>query len=817
MKFYRIIFFIAIFSVTGMYAQQTGSFMKYYELTDFMHAAPGAFKYGMYGYDNPAMMSYFRGSDLMLTASDKDASLANMKRWGMFYGANDMSLGAIHLTDSGREVTDYRLSAAMGDKNFAMGIAYGWTTGDRAFFKRSSSLFNLGFLYRPNSYLSFGLHGTTSLDNDDHEYIADLSVRPIKNYPLTLFADMAAFNDKFKSLNWSAGISFEPIDGVRLNGRYFDTKKISIGVDLSLGFIGVSTHTNLSSAGVFDYNSYSVRVGNYDRTFLKSLIGLTEERENVKIWLNKPMKYQKSIFFDNSETLMDMLEMLEDLKKEEAVKAITINICGMSINREMLWELREKLLELKAAGKKIYMFADNASLDEYHFISIADKIILDPLGSISFEGYRAGKSYYKNLFDKVGVGIDELRFFKFKSAVETLARDKMSDGDREQLQKLIDDWYSITRNDICKAKSMTEAQFDSLVNQKIFYMAKECIEKKLVDTTGRWENIDEIIKKIEKNKGYTAITGAMVSMMKDEKSDLFWSEPEKIAVIYAVGECAMETGIKARELVNHVKAAATDKSIKAIVLRVDSPGGDAMASDYIAAVIKEYKDKKPIIVSQGWVAASGGYWLSMNATKILAAPLTITGSIGVISLFPYDKGLKEKLGITTTVLKTGKYSDLAWPFTLPFIGMGLPDRPLTTDERGQMESSIKSMYQDFVDRVATGRNMKSDSIGQLAQGRVWSGLEAKKIGLIDEFGGLDKAISLAKELAHIDKEENVKIIEMPIQTSINMSELLSKFTGSSVKAEDRVLSTFKFVTENSMKPLVMMPMDFWELVPEKQY
>jgi protease-4 len=287
-----------------------------------------------------------------------------------------------------------------------------------------------------------------------------------------------------------------------------------------------------------------------------------------------------------------------------------------------------------------------------------------------------------------------------------------------------------------------------------------------------------------------------------------WGEPPRIALIYALGVCAMDEGIKARSLVNDVEAAANDSRIKAIVLRVDSPGGDGMASDYIAEAMKRAKSKKPVIVSQGYVAGSGGYWLSMYADTIVAAPSTITGSIGVIGGWMYNKDLKEKLGFSTDHVQVGTHADLGFGFKLPFVGGGLPDRNLTEQERSVAERAIKTYYADFVKKVAEGRNTTSEKIEPLAQGRFYSGTEGKNVGLVDVLGGLEDAIRIARQKARISDDQEVTIVEMPRPGLFDFSGLLPRLLGVEQPApEDPLMGQLKFRLEHNGEPLPIMPLD----------
>lgn len=685
MKKYFIIIMIVILSSPLNFFGQDRRFISYYDLTDFLQASPGAFKYGLYGFINPATTTYLNDNDFLFVYSEKMKSINDGSRWGVFIGnpqTNILSmkfpssgLGLLVESDSNKTVYDFRYSWGFGDRVYNFGIGWGYSFGDVNYFNRSGIIF-IGGLYRPIKQLSVGLQRTFAFEGGDGETVAEIGIRPFGTYPLTFYADASMFDgQRIKESHWSAGISWEIIDGFRINGRYFDNKTFNIGLDLSFGSFSFASQSNFNSKNEYSYNSYHFRFGAEDRTFLDKL---ETTKQYIKLDLNGDLQYLGFLWFDKTNKFFDVLQLIDKATKDADIKGIIINSSGMNGNMEMLWEIREKLNDFKKAGKKVIIFADRLSMPYYHFCSIADKLILDPLGTISLTGYAIGRSYHKTMLENLGIGFQDLRYFKYKSAYENFERDSMSEGDREQRQKLIDDWYEFTRKEICESRNISFEQFDEIVNSNIFITANKSLELKLVDTLARWNDIDEVINNFDKK---IEIQNISVSRQSIDPEDDQWGKPPKsIAIVYALGVCDMDDGIKARKLSAYLKD-LMESNVGAIILRVDSPGGDALASDLVADVIRQNKGKKPIIVSQGAVAASGGYWLSMDADKIISSPVTITGSIGVIGGWFYDKGLSDSLGIHTDILKRGKYSDLGYPFTLPFIPIGLPNRPMTDEER----------------------------------------------------------------------------------------------------------------------------------------
>jgi len=801
---FLIVFYTQLFSQTAI--------TPYYERNDFLFASSGALKFGLYGYDNPALLTYLHQPDMLFIWSDQRANWKELKRWGLFAAIPKIGFGTIHEQLPIGHYADYRLSISTGDRDLGLGIGYGWTRTKVLQLEKSDILI-LGTLYRPARFLSAGITLTEALNTRGYEIAGDIAIRPLGNEKIALFADYAVH--RTSQLNkdmWSAGIVTEFLPGVRITGRYFNTDAFSVGLQFSLGRIELQTQAHYNPSHKYDYNVYGIRFGAYDRNVISKYF--SRRKDFVKLIDGGRIDYQKFALFDNTRTLSNLIKNIEIAKEDPYVAGIVINTSNMEVNQEIAWELRKKLLDFKASGKKIFIFIDQCDINTYHFASVADKIVMDPLGTILLQGYVMGRTYFKGTLEKIGIGFDEWRFFKYKSAAETISRDKMSDADREQRQKVLDDWYKIAREEICSARRFTFEKFDSLVNNAVIFFANQAKETGLIDSIGRWDKVKELVK------SETGKKESIVSEKRLEKHNLpyddSWGEQPKIAVIYALGACAMDEGIKARKLVKDVEAAVDNSKVKAIILRVDSPGGDAMASDYIAEALKKAKGKKPVIVSQGFVAASGGYWLSMYGDTIVSSPITITGSIGVIGGWYYDNGLKSKLGVSTDFVKVGEHADLGFGFTFPLINATLPDRNLTQEERAVMEKDIKLLYKEFVEKVAHGRKKTADEIEQIAEGRIWTGLDAQKNGLVDLLGGLDLAIEVAKQSAGIPKHQEVSLIELPKKGLIDFSKFMPKLIGLKTTFNtDPTIELLKFHLKHNGKPMPMLPMEDLDVIMKK--
>ncbi len=798
---------LVLFSCSANFAQE--GFSSFYDRNDFLLTSPGAMKYGLYGYDNPAQLTYVDNFDLMFAFSNRYNKLSELKNWGLFTAISNVGFGVVHNRIDNYTINDFKLSLAAGNRNISFGIGYGWSTGNKNIFKRTD-IITLGTLIRPIKYLSVGLTGTSSTTINSKEIYTDIAVRPLGNEIVSVFGDFYYRNKPLpgtKTTNWSLGLSAEILPGLILTAkRNFESKISSAGVSLGLGNIGFGFQNYFNDkekkeADGVDYQTFAIRIGGYDRNLASAIF---HTKNYLEVNMKEGIKYQNYKFFDNSSTLLSVIQQINAAKDDPSIKGIAINTSGFNTNKEFVWEIRERLREFKQTGKKIIVFIDNPDLTIYHLASVADKIVMDPLGQLNILGYLMGRTFYKNALDMLGVGIDELRFFKYKSAVEGYSREQMSEADKEQRQKLIDNNYELARKDICEGRNFSPEQFDNYVNNYGILLANSALGNKLVDTLTRWDAVPEIIKNLE-GSGRSLVRAGSLEKFKLPK-DNYWSEPDRVAIIYALGECAMDQGINARKLVKDVEAAGNDPLVKAIVLRVDSPGGDGMASDYIAEALKKIKKTKPVIVSQGTVAASGGYWLSMYADTIVAAPNTITGSIGVISMWAYNKGLKEKIGFSTDYVKRGDHADLFFGMTLPFVGLSLPDRPLTEDERSRYEWSINNMYKDFVSKVSNGRNLTPEYVDSIGQGRVWSGTDGKQLKLVDVIGGLDDAIKIAKLKAGIQPDEEVNLVQYPEMALFNFDFLQPKIFGFEAK-EDESINYLKFRLENAGKPMPVLPLD----------
>jgi len=615
----------------------------YYSQNDFLMAPSSVYRDGLLGFSNPANLAFLNGNESRFYWSTDGTDAGSFNNWGLFTGLDGLGFGMLRQKIGDFKSTDYRISLGGGGNRIACGMAYGWSTSNIDSIK-NESLFKTGLVFRPVKFVSLGLTGDFSFKTSARQGVAEIGIRPLGTPMVTLFADMAMQKGtRFNDAPWSAGAAFEIVPGISLTGRYFESEVFTAGLTIDFGRAHTASQIHFNSEQKHSYNTYSIRSGGRRASVLPSLF--CKEKKYLKINLKGRLDYLNYRFFDmNTNRFIDVLQDINAAADDPRISAIALNLSSMRIVPEHAWEIREELKKAQRKGKTVVIFIDNVSMTDYHLASVADKIVLDPEGMILLYGYSMGKTYLKGTLEKLGLGFDEWRFFKYKSAAEILSRDSMSDADREQYQDYVDDLYETVRSDVCQSRSMTSTKFDLLIDEQMFFLPDNAVEQGLVDTLARWSDIDKILKEITGEK-----------LRKLPASDLYanslpseqWGAVPEIAVVYGLGVCAMDSGIKGRWLEKEFHRLAKDKSVKAVVFRVDSPGGDALASDLTAEALKKCAKEKPVIISQGQVAGSGGYWISMYGDKIVAGPNTITGSIGVIGGWLYDTGFGDKLGMTS--------------------------------------------------------------------------------------------------------------------------------------------------------------------------
>lgn len=454
---------------------------------------------------------------------------------------------------------------------------------------------------------------------------------------------------------------------------------------------------------------------------------------------------------EKPQTLNVIVEGLKEGADNKNIDALYIK-CGAALASPATFNaIREAVKEFKKTGKKVYAYGDVYTLGTYYVASVSDKIFLNPYGEIAIQGLGSTSMYLKGLFDKLGVEFQVVKVGTFKSAVEPYISTQMSEPARAQLDTLFSTMWDFMKDGICdNRKKLSGSEIDSLVNNGLMFSTAEfAAESGFVDEVVYERVMDERLAKlidVDKKKLNFVSPSTLIGQLPWTDA---YSSKNNIAVLYATGEIVdgASTGINYQKLVPIITQLADDDKIKGLVLRVNSPGGSAFGSDQIGEALDYFQSKKkPLAVSMGDYAASGGYWISCGADRIFADPLTITGSIGIFGLIPNVKGLSDKLGINPQSVSTNPAADFPTLFT-----------PMDEKQLSIMQKYVETGYDRFIKRVATGRKMTEAKVRQIAEGRVWNAMKAKEIGLVDELGSLKDAIEWTAKKADIYSKYDVSV------------------------------------------------------------
>ncbi len=449
--------------------------------------------------------------------------------------------------------------------------------------------------------------------------------------------------------------------------------------------------------------------------------------------------------------LDDILASIKYAKTDDHIKGIFIEASSLNTGMATVEELRNSLLDFKTSGKFIIAYSDYYTQGGYYLSSIADKIYVNPMGGVEFKGLSAELVFIKGTLEKLGVEPQIIRHGKFKSAIEPLINDKMSESNRLQTRTYIGSLWNKMLDGVSKSRKISVADLQTIANGLLITDAKAAMDKKFVDGVKYKDEVLDMLKEKTGSESINKINFINLNNYVKVNKPTVGDRNKKVAVIFAEGSIVDGKGsdgdIGSVTLSRQLRSARLDDKIKAVVLRINSPGGSALASDVIWREVLLLKKVKPVIVSMGNVAASGGYYIACAADTIVAQPNTITGSIGVFGVLWNAKGLTDKLGVSVDTVKTGAMADL-----------GTASRAMTEPERKYIQNQIEMIYDVFIGKVADGRKMSKADVDSIGQGRVWSGIDAKRIGLVDVLGGMDVAINIAAKKA---KLEDYSVVFLP--------------------------------------------------------
>jgi protease IV len=513
----------------------------------------------------------------------------------------------------------------------------------------------------------------------------------------------------------------------------------------------------------------------------------------------------KKYFGGPDQSLTGLVMQFKKAKVDKRIKVILLDVNMSGVGWGKAEELRDAITDFRSSGKPVYAYMEFGLNKEYYIATACDKIIVPPPGELFINGLAADVMFFRGTLDKLGIYPDIYQIGKYKSVGDMFTQKQMTDAHREYINSLLDDLYNRYVNAIAQARHKTPEEVRALIDNAPYNAAK-AKEAGLIDESTYHDDLEKQLKSslgYKDSDPFTLVKGSDYRDISPESLGL--NKGERVAVIYATGDIGSGSSenspsgaqsIGSDTVAKALNDAAADKSIKAIILRVDSPGGSGLASDIIWHAVEAANQKKPVVVSMSDVAASGGYYISASASKIVAQPSTITGSIGVVAGKPVLRGFYDWLGISNEYVLRGKTA-----------GMFRETEKFSDEERAKFEDWIKTTYyQDFVPKVAKGRHKDPQSVDAVGQGRVWTGAQAKERGLVDEFGGLDRAIELAKQLAKIPADKGVERVILPYPQTF-LQQLLSggaDNTSTQVQQQRAVLSALPEDARRALRFMALM-------------
>jgi len=626
-----------------------------------------------------------------------------------------------------------------------------------------SKSYGIGILWRGYRFLSLGF--TVALSKDSMKYSAGIGIRLLKEY-ITLYAD--ALDITKNNFEWKAGAYIQPFPYIGIRGEITGDKTIYAGLEVAYSKLklGVSSDINKPERPSFGVmitdKSITPKLSFREYHYSKKVSSYTEDG--------------RVGFFGEGEKFYDFIKALKDASENPRVKTIFLDLTNYALSSAQADEVLEILKEAKKKGKRIIFYSEGYSLRSYYLASVGE-IYMAPEGDFELLGPYAEVEFLKGTLDKLGIKVQVFRVGKYKSAVEPLIQDTLSEANREQIKRLLTTTWDIWLNEVSKNRNIPIDSLEKIIREYGYLSGEEALKFGLVDSLLYYDQVKDMLK----GREYKGSMKVDTRPWKDEKP--------KIALVIAEGEIVdgessfspipvlggkTVGSATIRKIFEEIRK---DKSIKGVVLRVNSPGGSGLASDIMAREIKLTDKEKPVVVSMGAVAASGGYFISAPARKIFVDRRTITGSIGVFGLKVVLGGFYSKIGMKREVVKLYPHSDAFSPW-----------REMDSTELRRAQELVDYFYWRFVNHVADGRKLPKDSVHSIAQGRVWSGVDAVSIGLSDEFGGILDAIEYVKKEAKIKGDYEVVVYPKPksILDRIKDMTKLSSFEFSGVKVMYRL-------------------------------
>lgn len=613
-----------------------------------------------------------------------------------------------------------------------------------------------GLLWRPSDYISLGATARdltmprVAGEVQSRAYQAGVALRPGTDR-FYLAADLAWREGDLPGMltpRFELGLS--PLDGLELRGAADLQGRFEVALSLGWAHGSIGHAQGFNGAAPVSFATYQ---GGFQRPFWVS-----DGSKLADLDLRGPIveSVTPGLFGNDTgaQSLARVLEQLRRVERDGDVAGVLVRLGGTQAGWASFDEIRQAFAGVQAAGKKVIVYLYGVDTAEYYLASGADQIVMHPMGELALRGVSTQVTHFKGLLDKLGVEADFVRIGEYKSAVEPMSQSSMSEANRRQLSAILDERYDHLVRAISQSRKLEPAQVKTLIDKGLF-TAKAAKEAGLIDEA-LYE--DQTVRMVAKQVNRENI--GIVRLADRRPVRRAWQDPERIAVISASGTITEgrsgrnlltgETVLGADSLVKAIRTAAKDERVRAVVLRIDSPGGSVTASDMIWHELVKLKEAgKPLVISMGNVAGSGGYWIATPADRIVADPNTITGSIGVFAGKLSLQGLYEKLGVTQEVLKRGETADARYD-----------GRAFSAAERETLRESIEATYSVFLDRVAASRGLSRDEADSRGQGRIYTGTQAKSLKLVDELGGLHTAVELARTMAKLSSDK-VEIVGYP--------------------------------------------------------
>ncbi len=731
---------------------------------------------------NPASLGTGKSKGVSYIHTYSDSTFAGDDAFSLSFGS--LAFGAEFFdlydrvtTDQGIERRKFwtrRYNLGLGFRmfrNFYFGGSYAWHTSELGDIDKGSS-WSIGALFRPHRSTSIGF---TARDLNEPKYYGttfkpiyetSLALRPWDER-FSLFANWLARSEEVQgnlaetqpTSFFTFGLDYEMLPGMVLNLGGDEDNNYSAALSFLIGQGGLgTTFTSLKGEGDADRRGYGALLATVTSYWRESV--LMPQRGCLEIPLSGEIAETRppfSLFGGDGarHTLRGLLDRINYAAGARDIQAIVLRCGSISTNFTILDELRQAIVDFRKTGKVVVAYLENPGNGTYYLATAADYVVLTPNGYLGLVGLKSEVPFLRGTLEKVGVKAYYARVGKYKSAVEPLTEDEYTEPAKEAVNDLMDDVFDKLVADIARGRRFSRTEVLEKIDRGPF-IPSEALREGLVDTLAYWDEIPDIMKKLAPGASYHVAYGDFADR---KPADLRWDEPPAIGIVYGVG--GIVTGSSRSEMFGDdimgsetisraLRKVREDRSVKAVVFRVDSPGGMMTASDMIRREIELTAKKKPVIISMGGVAASGGYHISCNGTSILADEMTVTGSIGVLSLWLHTRGLYEKIGANKDIFTRGERA-----------GMFPTWRDVTDEDLELAQYYVDKYYGKFIADVAEGRGMGADDVHEVAQGRVWSGKRAQEIGLVDRIGGLTDAISLARSRAGIPPEEKVRFKVLP--------------------------------------------------------